>query len=76
MYIYGIYTGPNLVITLPAYDLAPNGARPSADTVLTDKLYVFSLKFFWLLLVPLHFYGPLTSSKMAASREISRHFER
>ena len=28
----------DLVITVPANGLAPNGARPSADTVLTTKL--------------------------------------
>ena len=35
-------TDPNLVITLPADALAPNGARPSADTMLTEKLGMFS----------------------------------
>ena len=34
-----LYTrGPNFIITEPADALAPNGARPSAGTVLTDKL--------------------------------------
>ena len=28
--------GMDLVITVPADALAPNGARPSAETVLTD----------------------------------------
>ena len=32
---------PNLVITVPADGLAPNGARPSTGTVLTTELQVF-----------------------------------
>ena len=32
----------NLVITVPADGLAPNGARPSADTVLTTKIDIIS----------------------------------
>ena len=42
---------PNLVLTLPADILAPSGARPSADTVLTEKLN-FLFKFLWLLVFP------------------------
>ena len=41
----------NLVITVPADALAPNGARPSAGTVLTEKLAMFSLKFHWLSMI-------------------------
>ena len=39
----------NLVITVPADVLAPNGARPSAGTVLTENLDMFSFNFtgFW-----------------------------
>ena len=29
-----VYTGPDIVITVPADALAPNGARPSVDLVL------------------------------------------
>ena len=32
----------NLVITVPADGLAPNSARPSADTVLTTKIDIIS----------------------------------
>ena len=32
---------PTFVITLPADALAPNGARPSADTVMTTKPRVY-----------------------------------
>ena len=33
---------PKYVITVPADVPAPNNARPSADTVLTTKLYIQS----------------------------------
>ena len=36
-----------LVITVPADGLAPNGARPSAGTVLTIKLNMFFLLKLW-----------------------------
>ena len=32
---------PNLVITVPPDALAPLGARPSAGTVPTEKVYIF-----------------------------------
>ena len=43
---FHIYTGMNLVITnlvisVPADALAPNGARPSAGTVLTANLDIY-----------------------------------
>ena len=41
------YMGPNLVTTVPADGLAPGGARPSAGTVLTEKLHWFSSKCFY-----------------------------
>ena len=56
----------NLIITVSADVLAPNGARPSADTVLTEKWDTLSFKFRWLSMILLHVYGPMTSSKMAA----------
>ena len=34
-----MYTGPSLIINVPADDLAPNGARSSAGTVMKEKLY-------------------------------------
>ena len=34
-------TGPNFVITVYVDVLAPNGARPSADTVLNEELDMF-----------------------------------
>ena len=41
-------------------------ARPSAGTVLTKKLHMFSFKFGWLSMITWHVYGPMMSSKMAA----------
>ena len=38
----------NLVITSPAECLGPNGARPSASTGLTEKLYMLFSLFHWL----------------------------
>ena len=46
---------PTLVIILPADGLAPNGARPSAGTVLTEKSDIF---------LSLAFYDSKMSSKM------------
>ena len=43
---------PNFVITVPADVLAPNGARPSPGTVLTENLDMFSFKFRCLLMIP------------------------
>ena len=48
LYIYG---KPNLVIKVFPDVLAPNNAMPSADTVLTTKLYMFSLTFLWLSVI-------------------------
>ena len=37
-----------MVITVPADVLAPNGARPSADTVLIEKSYIYiHIKYLW-----------------------------
>ena len=36
-----MYMDPNWVITMPADALAPSSARPSAGTVLTEKLDMF-----------------------------------
>ena len=46
--VLNIYKTLNLIITVSADGLAPNGARTSADTVLATKLSMFSLSFFWL----------------------------
>ena len=40
---------PNLVTTVSADDLAPNGARSSAGTVLTAELNMFLTEFLRLL---------------------------
>ena len=45
-----------MIITVPADGLAPNGARPSAGTVLTIKLDVSSYTFLWLWLFQMTFY--------------------
>ena len=37
-----IYMEPKLVLTVPADVVAPNGVRPSAGTMLTEKLDMFS----------------------------------
>ena len=54
-----------MATTVHAYVLAPKDTRPSASTVPTEKLDMFSIKFRCFPMIPLHFYGPLTSSKMA-----------
>ena len=46
---------PNLVITVPADVLSPNGARPSAGTALPEKLHMSSFKFCWLIIILPHF---------------------
>ena len=53
-----IYTGPNLVIIMPADALAPNGARPSAGTVLITKLDMSSCKFISWPVFLYHLCGP------------------
>ena len=47
---------PSFVIIAPADDLAPNGARSSAATVLTQttKFNMYSTKFLWVLLIQNH----------------------
>ena len=59
-----IYMGPSFVCTSPADALAPNGARPSAGTVMTSKLHMFSTKFLWLPQISIYF-AQMTSFKMA-----------
>ena len=39
---------PHPIIAVPADVLAPNGARPSAGTVMTGQLNIFLMKFLWL----------------------------
>ena len=53
MYV-GVCKG-HIVNTLPENDLPPNGARPSAGTVLTEKNILFSSKFCWFPVIPYHF---------------------
>ena len=50
-------TGPklNLIITLAADVLAPNGAKPSAGIMLTGNLDMFSFEFRWFPMIPRHF---------------------
>ena len=40
---------PNFVINVPADGLIPNGARPSAGTVLTEKLNLFSSSLYMVI---------------------------
>ena len=47
VYIYD----QKLMITVPADGLAPNAARPSAATVMSEKLDLFSFAFYWLSVV-------------------------
>ena len=62
----------NLVITMPVGALEPEGAKPSAATVMTEKLDIFVLKSCKFR----HFYGPVTSSKMAMKiKKILNHFQ-
>ena len=44
MPVWYIYQMPNFVITVLAYVLAPDGAKPSAVTELAAKLYIFLSK--------------------------------
>ena len=44
----------DLAITVSADVLAPNSARPSASTELTEKLDMFSFRFLWLPMIPYH----------------------
>ena len=54
---YRIYTGPNVVITLPADALASSAARPSAGTVPSTKLYPSFSGYPWFSLA-FKFSGP------------------
>ena len=58
MYLRYIYKGLNLVITVPADGLAPNGARPTAGTVLITKLVMIFTKFLWISVIPNNLCGP------------------
>ena len=46
----------NFVTTVPADVSAPNGARPSAGTMLNEELDKFTSKFIWLSMIAYHFY--------------------
>ena len=54
---------PNLVIIVPADALAPNGARPSAGTLLTTKLHKFSVKLLLLLMISNNFSGAIQNDR-------------
>ena len=45
------------MITVPADALAADGARPSACTVLTGKINLFSFKYPWLSMIPFDLWG-------------------
>ena len=64
---------PYLVITVHADVLAPNGARPSAGTVMTTKSDMFSSKFLWQSWFPI-IYILMTSYKI--DDEIPRNLAR
>ena len=55
---------PKLVITVPADELPPIGGRPSAGTVLTKKLDVYSASYFCLLMIPFKPNGILWSIQL------------
>ena len=52
------YQHPDLVIIVPADDLAPKGARPSAGTALTTKFNMFSCRYLWLSWLFIYFRWP------------------
>ena len=54
----GYTADPCFIITVSADTIAPNRARPSAGTVLTEKLYMFAFKFCWLSMILCYFCGP------------------
>ena len=55
MYIYIYIQDPDLlIITVLADGLAPNGARPSVGTMLTEKLDMFPFKFLRLSMITAH----------------------
>ena len=54
VYTYMYMWERNLIITMPADVLAPNGARPSAVTVLSTESYIY-MKFSIFLVVILQF---------------------
>ena len=60
MYVQGI----SLVITVPADGLAPNGARPSTGTVMTEKLDICWFKSFGFQLFYIAFVEWMTSVKI------------
>ena len=66
-----MYTGPKFVTTAPADVLAPNGARTSAGTVLTEELDTFTSKFLKLSRIPYYLYRHNDTIRMA--NEISRN---
>ena len=57
---------------VPADGLAPNGARPSAGTMITIKLYMFTSTFLCLLMILRPFHGSDSISKKDV--EIQRVF--
>ena len=65
----------NLATTAPVDSLAPNGARPSAGTVLNEGLDLFTYKFFWWSTIPydIHVYGDVIPNGRRG-REKSRAF--
>ena len=63
------------VIAMAPYDLEPNGRTPSAGTVLTIKLDLFSITSLWLWRFGINFRSADVIIQNGRSRKISRHFE-
>ena len=56
--VYMYMQDPKLVTAVAADGLAPHGARPSAGTALTTKLYLFPSKYLWQSIIAINFPGP------------------
>ena len=62
-----------MVITVLADGLAPNGARPSASTVLTKILDIFSSKFLQLRMILYDLYGQYDDLQNASQKLVMNH---
>ena len=65
----------NIVITVSADALAPNGAKPSAATLpIISRLYMFTTTFLWLKVIPVVFSTVNEAQYGRIHREVSQLF--
>ena len=62
---------PNIVIIVPADELAPNGTRPSA--LLIIKSDILSSRFFWMQVIYIIFVEQMISFIMANRKTLANH---